>query len=43
MTVQRAVHLLAGTMVLASVGLGYFATPYWAPGPSSTAETGSDM
>ena len=29
MTVQRAVHLLAGTMVLASLTLGYFVSPYW--------------
>jgi len=29
MTVQRAVHLLAGTMVLASVALGYYVSPYW--------------
>lgn len=29
MTVQRAVHLLAGTMVLASLTLAHFISPYW--------------
>jgi len=29
MTVQSAVHLLAGTLVLISVGLGFFVSPYW--------------
>ena len=29
MTTERAVRLLAGIMVLASISLGYFVSPYW--------------
>lgn len=29
MTVDRAVMLFAGFMVLVSLGLGYFGSPYW--------------
>lgn len=29
MTVERAVRLLAGTMVLVSLGLGHYFSPYW--------------
>ena len=29
MTVDRAVFALAGTLVLVSVALGYFFSPYW--------------
>jgi len=29
MTVERAVRLLAGVIVLASLALGYFVSPYW--------------
>jgi hypothetical protein len=29
MTVDRAVMLFAGTMVLVSLGLGFYVSPYW--------------
>lgn len=29
MTVERALRLIAGTFVLASLLLGYFVSPYW--------------
>ncbi len=29
MSIERAVRLLAGIMVLASLSLGYFVSPYW--------------
>lgn len=29
MTVDRAVMLFAGTMVLISLGLGFYVSPYW--------------
>ena len=29
MTIERAVRLLAGVIVLASLALGYFVSPYW--------------
>jgi hypothetical protein len=29
MTVQSAVHLLAGIMILASLALAHFVSPYW--------------
>jgi EamA domain-containing membrane protein RarD len=29
MNIDRAVMAFAGTMVLASVGLGYWVSPYW--------------
>ncbi len=29
MTVERAVFAVAGTMVLLSLSLGYFLSPYW--------------
>ncbi|HSE97885.1 MAG TPA: DUF2892 domain-containing protein [Blastocatellia bacterium] len=29
MTVERILRLIAGSFVLASVALGYFASPYW--------------
>ncbi len=29
MTVERAVRLLAGVIVLASLALAYFVSPYW--------------
>ncbi|MBI3693902.1 MAG: DUF2892 domain-containing protein [Acidobacteria bacterium] len=29
MTADRYVHVIAGTLVLASLGLGYFVSPYW--------------
>jgi hypothetical protein len=29
MTIERALRLIAGFFVLLSVGLGYYASPYW--------------
>lgn len=29
MTVERYLRLIAGAFVLASLGLGYFVSPYW--------------
>lgn len=29
MTVQSAVHLFAGIMILASLALGHYISPYW--------------
>ena len=29
MTLENSIRLLAGTLVLISLGLGYFVSPYW--------------
>ena len=29
MTTDRCVHVIAGALVLASLGLGYWVSPYW--------------
>ena len=29
MTVQKAVHLLAGTLIVASLALAHWVSPYW--------------
>ncbi len=29
MTLERAIFVVAGSLVLASVALGYFVSPYW--------------
>ncbi len=29
MTVERTLRLIAGLFILASVGLGYYVSPYW--------------
>ncbi len=29
MTLENSIRLLAGTLVLLSLGLGYFVSPYW--------------
>ena len=29
MTADRYVHVIAGTFMLTSLGLGYFVSPYW--------------
>jgi hypothetical protein len=29
MTLENSIRLLAGTLILISLGLGYFVSPYW--------------